>query len=111
MSPFRPLRTVLRRSVPVLLAALGLGAVPAVARVHVFLGFGPPLWGPPPIYYPPPFYYPPPVIYAPPAPGPAALAQSCNAGAYVCPLLRPTPVGGHCSCPDNAGGRIDGRGA
>jgi hypothetical protein len=61
-------------------------------------------------YYPPPVYYaPPPVYYAPPpayaAPGYVAPAsgQGCYAGAYVCPLDRPSPVGSPCSCPSNQG--------
>ncbi len=115
------------RLVGALLAAVLLGlaaAPPAQARVRVFLGFGPGYWGPgywgppayyypPPIYYPPPVYYPPapPVVFTPPADqaGPPAGAQSCDAGAYVCPLERTLPVGATCWCRDNTGRRAYGR--
>ncbi len=78
-------------------------------------GFAPPLfYAPPPVYYAPPAYYPPPTYYAPPPPtyyAPQASngpAQSCNAGAYVCPLDHPTPVGAACACP-TYNGRVGGR--
>ena len=38
-----------------------------------------------------------------------AAAQSCQAGAYVCPLVEDTPPGGACSCPGQDGRRIGGR--
>ena len=96
---------------------LGLSAVPqAQARVRMFLGFGPPVWGPPAYYapyYPPPVYYPPPppVVFTPPEDqvGPSEAARSCDAGAYVCPLDHPLPVGATCWCRDNAGRRAYGR--
>ena len=92
---------------------LGLSAVPqAQARVRVFLGFGPPVWGPP-AYYAPPGYYPPPppVVFTPPEDqaGPPEAARSCDAGAYVCPLDHLLPVGASCWCRDNAGRRAYGR--
>jgi hypothetical protein len=69
-----------------------------------------------PFYYAQPYYYvPPPVVYAPPvytAPPayvPPDTAQSCYAGAYVCPLARPAPTGQPCSCPAEGGGRVGGR--
>jgi hypothetical protein len=110
------------RLVPVLAALLALGglAVPGTAHAYwrgghgggVFFGFAPP-----PVYFGPPAYYyapPPPVVYAPPpviydpTPAPRAAAQSCYAGAYVCPLAAPGPVGSPCSCPTDRG-RIAGR--
>ena len=39
---------------------------------------------------------------------PEASAQSCHAGAYVCPLVQDTPPGGACSCPGHGGHRIRG---
>jgi|SRR6516165_5970564 hypothetical protein len=113
-----------------------LSAAPAAAHGgggwggwHVGIGIGPVFW-PWPYYYAPPVYYaPPPVYYAPPgyyspypgyiaqfppqapsapvAPG-AGMAQSCNAGDYVCPMEATVPVGGRCYCRGNDGGRIYG---
>jgi hypothetical protein len=59
----------------------------------------------PPIFVPPPIYLGPPVVYAPSpyAPRPYAAAQTCYAGAYICPLDQPAPYGGGCSCPTNNG--------
>jgi hypothetical protein len=100
--------------------------------------FYPPVVAPPyyyPPYYAPPYYGPPSYpdgssfSYAPPnssqpqnlapppgyAPGgytPSAgygVAQSCQAGAYVCPLVAETPPGGRCSCPGQNGQRIRGQ--
>jgi hypothetical protein len=100
------------------LALCGAMAHEAQARVFVSVGvplFFPPYYAPPPVYYPP--YYAPPVVYAPPAnnfsyapPAPSVgYAQSCQAGAYVCPLAQDTPPGGRCSCPGNNGRRIPGQ--
>jgi hypothetical protein len=78
-------------------------------RGGVFFGFAPPVYvGPPMIYAGPPVVYPPPV-YAPPPYAPAPAGQACYAGAYVCPLDQPGPIGARCSCPTNtgrAGGQI-----
>lgn len=56
--------------------------------------FGPPVFLAPPVYAPPPVYY-----EARPYPA----AQTCYAGAYICPLDQPAPVGGHCACPTHTG--------
>ena len=86
--------------------------------------YTPPYYGPPPGYAPPDgsFSYSPPSSQpqnlAPPpgyAPGgytPSTgygVAQSCQAGAYVCPLVADTPPGGRCSCPGQNGQRIRGQ--
>ena len=64
--------------------------------------YGPPVFvGPPVIYVPGPVYGPAPV-YAPPQQY-APAGQACYAGAYVCPLDRPTQSGAPCSCPTNQG--------
>ncbi len=95
----------------------------------------PPYYGPP-AYYPPPGNT---FNYAPPSAQPQSLApppgyqprggysqsggytpsmggepsrddaQTCQAGAYVCPLVEDTPPGGACSCPGHNGQRIRGR--
>jgi hypothetical protein len=120
------------------LAVCGLTASQAQARVFIGVGvplFFPPYVAPPPVYYPPyypPAYYGPPAAYAPPdgsfsytppsqpqnlAPPPGygqgygsyGMAQSCQAGAYVCPLVAQTPPGGRCSCPGHDGQRIRGQ--
>jgi hypothetical protein len=87
-----------------------------------FFGFGPG-WGVPygypyaypyPYPYPYPYRYPyaypyaggypvpPPAIGASPAPEAGAPSgQSCNAGAYVCPMERPVPSGSACYCLSN----------
>jgi hypothetical protein len=70
---------------------------------------------------PPRGYYPPSRDYTPsqgygdqqyggysPSDGPGG-AQSCQAGAYVCPLVAETPPGGACTCPGHGGQRIRGR--
>jgi hypothetical protein len=36
-------------------------------------------------------------------------AQSCRAGAYVCPLVEDTPTGGACTCPGHNGQKIKGQ--
>lgn len=104
-------------------ALLGSFAVASPAYSRVFIGFGFPFYAGPPAYYyaPPPVYYPPPTYYAPPAyaPPPAAYApspggyaptsQSCNAGAYVCPMDRPVSPGSSCYCLGNGGARVWGR--
>jgi hypothetical protein len=119
------------------LAALALcGVMAGEAQARIFIGVGvplffPPFVVPPPVYYPP--YYGPPMVYAPPGNSfsyvppsaqPRNLAppqgytpssaydggmQSCQAGAYVCPLVQDTPPGGACSCPGHDGQRIRGR--
>jgi hypothetical protein len=120
----------------VVLAALALSAAMASqAQARVFIGIGVPLFyppyvAPPPAYYPPSAYYPPyyygsPGVYVPPdsgfsyapptatppgyAPSRGYAAQSCQAGAYVCPLVQDTPPGGRCSCPGQNGQRIRGQ--
>jgi hypothetical protein len=40
---------------------------------------------------------------------PYGVAQSCQAGAYVCPLTADTPPGGRCSCPGQNGQRVKGQ--
>jgi len=48
--------------------------------------------------------------YAPGGGNPAyGMAQSCQAGAYICPLVTDTPPGGRCSCPGHDGQRIRGQ--
>ncbi len=83
------------------LMGLGIFLSPGTAHAWWRGGFGGGFIfiGPPVVYAPPPVYYaPPPVVYAAPLPG-----RACYAGAYVCPLDRPTPVGAGCSCPTNSG--------
>lgn len=51
---------------------------------------------------------------APVSQGPASVAaaggaQSCRAGAYVCPLVQDTPPGGNCACPGHDGQQIRGQ--
>lgn len=65
--------------------------------------------------YPPPGSYAPSGGYSPSGGytpsmgvGPEA-ARSCQAGAYVCPLVRETPPGGACACPGHNGQRIRGQ--
>jgi hypothetical protein len=71
---------------------------------------------------PPQGYAPPPQSYGPggytptggytPSMGAGASdggAQSCRAGAYVCPLVEDTPAGGACSCPGHNGQKIRGQ--
>ena len=114
-----------------LLAALALicVAVPAEARVYFGVGVGAPLYGyhgppsyyyaprvivPPTVYAPPPaMYAPPPVWHVPPSFGaPAAVSgayvQSCDAGAYRCPMDLPTQPGAACYCSGNRGQKVWG---
>ena len=89
----------------------------------------------PPYYYAPPSVYAPPgntFNYTPPSAQPQSLApprtssggyapsggytpstgsaaQSCQAGAYVCPLVEDTPRGGACACPGHNGQQIRGQ--
>ena len=112
-------------------------AIPGAAQARVFVGvgvgvpfFGPPAYYPPPFHYPPPMYYhpppmyyhpPPPVFYAPPPvvytpppvtyapPRASAAGQSCQAGAYVCPMDRPAPPGAACYCLGNGSQKVWGR--
>eukprot|EP01037_Dinobryon_pediforme_P005336 gene5336-5389_t len=85
--------------------ALGIIAAPHPAQAYWrghFGFYGPGIIvGPPVIYAPPPpvYYAPPPPVYYAPAPA----GQTCYAGPYICPLDRPTPAGGGCSCPANNG--------
>jgi hypothetical protein len=103
-------------SAALLVAGIVLPFGPAHARV--WFGFGFPLYYPPQVYYPPAAYYPPPMIYAPPPPvtytppstyAPPSRSQSCYAGAYICPMERPTASGNACYCPGNNGERVWGR--
>lgn len=78
----------------------------AQAQVFVGAGFGYPfypLYQPRVVFAPPAFYYPPRVVFAPPPAYVAAPVGRCLAGAYVCPLDRPGPIGATCSCPTNTG--------
>lgn len=108
-----------RRFLTIAVAAGALLAAAPTAQARVFfgVGFGFPLFAPAyPFYAPPPVVYaPPPVVYAPPPPvyarppvSAAGPEGRCFAGAYVCPLDRPVPVGAPCSCPTNFG-RAGGR--
>jgi hypothetical protein len=120
------------RAALAVLVLCGMMAGQAQARVFIGVGvplFFPPFVAPPPVYYPPayypPPYYGPPAGYAPPGsefsysppsaqppgygPSRGYAAQSCQAGAYVCPLVQDTPPGGRCSCPGNGGQRIRGQ--
>ncbi len=113
---------LVRAAAPVLALVAGLGvmtaATPAQAWWHhggygggyggyygprVF--FGPGVVIGPPVVFGPPVVYGPPVIYSP---APALAGQGCYAGAYVCPLDQPTPVGGGCSCPVAGNTRVYG---
>jgi hypothetical protein len=107
---------------------LTLLALPWPARAGVWIGFGVPFFvapwpyyppPPPPVYvYPAPAYPPPPAYYAPPPPAgyapdqpgspSAAPAQSCYAGANVCPMETAVPPGAACYCTDPNGVRIWG---
>jgi len=65
---------------------------------------------PPPGYYPPQGGYTPSGAYTPSmGGGPVEGAQSCQAGAYVCPLVQDTPPGGACSCPGHGGQQVRGQ--
>jgi len=85
----------------VALAALGLAGL-AVSQPALAWRYyrGPEVFFAPPLYVAPPVYAPPPVYYAPRR---YPSAQTCYAGAYICPLDQPVPVGGTCSCPTNNG--------
>jgi hypothetical protein len=84
-------------------------------------GYAPPGYTPPQGYpaqggYPPPPGYPAQGGYTPssgytPSMGGGAMegAQSCQAGAYVCPLVQDTPPGGACSCPGHGGQPVRGQ--
>ena len=69
----------------------------------------------PPRGYSPSGGYPPSGGYTPSIGGPPMAgadpsgAQSCQAGAYVCPLVEDTPPGGACSCPGHNGQRVRGQ--
>lgn len=113
-------------------AAAGIGALillalPGLARAGVWIGFGVPFFvapwpyypPPPPVYvYPAPAYPPPPAYYAPPPPSgyapyqpgspSSAPAQSCYAGANVCPMETPVPPGTACYCTGSNGVRVWG---
>ena len=121
------MKTVSRRvtvALCVLLAGASITSGETQARVVVGFGFGFPAYGwpwyaPPPVYYPPPpVYYapPPPVWYVQPpiaqtpiAPPSIGAGQSCNAGAYMCPMDRPAVPGSSCYCLGNGGQRVWGR--
>jgi hypothetical protein len=70
----------------------------------------------PPRNYPPQGYYPQQGGYTPSGAFTPSMggdptgdgAQSCRAGAYVCPLVEDTPPGGACACPGHDGQRIRG---
>jgi hypothetical protein len=73
-------------------------------------GYGPQGGYPPPPGYPPQGGYTPSGAYTPSmGGGPVAGAQSCQAGAYVCPLVQDTPPGGACSCPGHGGQSVRGQ--
>ena len=125
MSKFRSI--VPRTAAAAALCATMLGFAGGPAQARVFVGIGLPFYGPgfypPPVYYPPPpvylppppaYYAPPPVVYTPPQTysqysAPAGAGQSCNAGAYVCPMDRPIATGGSCYCLGNGGQKVWGR--
>lgn len=81
----------------------------------------PPYYAPPPVYVAPApapvpdgYYEPYPgyIAQAPVAPvapaapvAPSGAAQSCHAGAYICPMEVSVPVGRRCYCPGNDGAR------
>jgi hypothetical protein len=89
-------------------AAVAVLALPGHAHAWRVWGWGPGIYVgiPAPIVVAPPVYYGPPVAYYPPPPPRAG--QACYAGAYVCPLDQPGPMGAPCSCPAN-NGRVGGR--
>jgi hypothetical protein len=72
-------------------------------------GLAPPRGYAPPPGYPSPGGYTPSGGYSPSMGGPVQSAQSCQAGAYVCPLVQDTPPGGACSCPGHGGHRVRGQ--
>jgi hypothetical protein len=76
-------------------------------------GYAPPQgYAPPPGYGPPPGY-PPQGGYTPSGGyaggGPGGGVQTCQAGAYACPLVQDTPPGGACSCPGHGGQPVWGQ--
>jgi hypothetical protein len=88
-------------------AILGIAALALPSPAHAYYFYGPRVVVGFPFFVPPPVYVAPPVVYAPRpvyvAPAPAYTSARCYAGAYVCPLDHPTPVGAGCSCPTNGG--------
>jgi hypothetical protein len=65
---------------------------------------------PPVVVVPPPYYAPPPVVYAappPPAyyPPPSAVARTCYAASFSCPMEVPRAPGTTCYCSDSGGNR------
>jgi hypothetical protein len=87
----------------VALAALAVAALLAPGQALAWHPhYGPRVYFGPPLYVPPPVYLGPPPIYYAPRPYPPA-AQTCYAGAYICPLDQPAYAGGTCSCPATNG--------
>jgi len=91
-------------------AALAAGLLLTPGKAQAWwrggISFGPPVVIAPPVVVAPPIYAPPPVVYAPApvyAPPPAYSAPACYAGPYVCPLDRPAPINGSCTCATNNG--------
>ena len=119
---FPPTRPVLASVVAASLIFPAAGAK-AYWRDGVWVEDAPPAYSdtppPPPAAPPPDYVAPPPMAAAPPgygapppveepAPPPAgygappqatAYGTTCYAGAYVCPLHQPGPVGANCACP------------
>lgn len=88
----------------IVLLAVAAASLPGTAQAwRGWYGYGP-VFVAPPVFIGPPVYYGAPVYYPPPRP----IGEACYAGAYVCPLDHPGPVGAPCSCPTN-GGRAGGR--
>ena len=111
-----PSRAAMIGGVGLAIAGLFVPTVPALARVFIGVGipfYPPPVYyPPPPVFYPPPVYYAPPIQYTPPVPAytPAPSGrQTCYAGAYTCPMDRPTTAGASCYCLGNGGTRVWGR--
>lgn len=124
----------MRRIILLALSFCMLASSAWAGRIYWGVGVGVPLY--PPYYYRPPVYVAPPVylaplVYAPPAyvappavyalpptmlvpPGfhapvaREAAAQSCDAGAYRCPMERPSAPGNACYCAGNNGQRVWG---
>ena len=73
-------------------------------------GYGPQGGYAAPPGYPPQGGYTPSGAYTPPLGGGSVEgAQTCQAGAYVCPLVQDTPPGGACSCPGHGGQLVRGQ--
>ncbi len=84
-------------------AAVALVALVAPSRAYAWrYYYGPRVYFAAPLFLPPPVYIGPPPVYYAPRPYPPS-AQTCYAGAYICPLDQPAPVGGTCSCPATNG--------